>query len=202
MEAHNQTAVPSEVKVTVELLLDTEKKIEILQLQLDEISSGTGPAYKLTPPGYGNIRGNSSNRKAQLQADIFNLKTTTLSITTEIKNAASGETKQRVHRLVEEWKMDIGAVKDNDDKDVSKLQKGFTRKLNKDWDALKHPSQVQSPFRNNMDEIDGRKASYLDIWIRQGDLKKTMPILTRMKPNHQRTWSNRKSRSQKLTTRT
>lgn len=157
---HEETVAP-EIKVTVELLLDTEKKIEILQARIDELGKTGGVAPRLNPPGF-NSNNSNYNEKLHLEAQKRDLGQRTVAIVSEIEKSANGKTKESIIRLREDWVKDMEPLKEGEDKNLVRSSKRVNRMTNKDWDAYKKPETQPTGFKLNKDDIDGRKASYLD----------------------------------------
>lgn len=162
--ATNQANIPPEVRVTVELLLDTESKIEKLQSELKQHKVGGSSRLELNPPGssFQDKQNLSINRRSQIISEIADLKNRTIGIATEIEKASPPDVRPRVSVLVNEWKKEMEAEKVGSDKDVSSWQKGFNRMLNTDWKALETPEKPQTPFSDNHDDISRAKDSYMD----------------------------------------
>lgn len=160
MAAETKRDLPPEIRVTLELLLDTERKIEKLQTELATLKTGSASELKLNPPGKsGDLLNNSQVRAKQIEVEINDLMNTSIGITNDIKKVSPPELQEKIATLVDEWKEDL---KDSaSEGGLSKSQIKFNRLRSPEWRALETASSPQTPFQENVDDTIRNKGSHL-----------------------------------------
>ncbi len=165
MDANRIENVPLELRVTVKLLLDTEKKIEVLRNQLGSLERSESPTLKLSPPNSpgSDLRDTPiAKQRAAIQGQIRDLTQRSLGIVEDIEKGSLGKISQRVGRLKQEWIQDLEPAGAQESKGLYESQKTANRLRNKDWAALERPVKVETPFEQNRVDIVSQSGSYLD----------------------------------------
>lgn len=153
MDEQKSKPIPLELTTTAQLLLDTEKKMEKLQAQINEMDKKGVPKPTFTPSGAPPSGPHTGREK--LVADKETLKSKALEIVDAIEKNSNGQTKQAVKNLKDEWVMDMEPPKQGEDPKLRRQMRDLSRLNSPVWRSVTGEKPA-TDFKKNAYEMTGQ----------------------------------------------